>query len=79
MRGTIDMSNYNEARQAVRNVFREIGGYNQAQVDVLVDTLENFFAVRQLDNEPAFAPAMPDERRVQASRRGPDPGRSPLA
>jgi hypothetical protein len=72
-------SDYNEARQAVRNVFREIGGYSQQQVDVLVDTLENFFAVRQLANEPASAPDLPGEGRVQASRRGDRQGRSPVA
>jgi hypothetical protein len=73
------MSSYQDARQAVRNVLREIGGYSAPQVDVLLDTLENFFMVRQLDNEPGAAPAMPSENQVMHSRRPPPPGRAPGA
>jgi hypothetical protein len=72
-------SDYTEARQAVRNVLREIGGYSPEQVDILVDTLTNFFAVNSaLTNAPAGAPLMPDARRIEKSQR-PSLGRSPAA
>jgi hypothetical protein len=72
------MSDYNETRQALRNVLREVCGYSGPQTDVLLDALEAFFTVRQLANEPASAPDLPDLGRIQASR-GPRQGRSPAA
>ncbi len=64
------MTTYTDARQAVRHVCRELLGLSQPQADCFVDALENFFGVRQLDNEPGTPPALPSVGKVNKARDG---------